>query len=205
MQEQTSSAPDKKQEKVRQKKKKIIEALKRCLERGVYSNITVMDVAQEAGYSKGGVLHYFSTKEEMYMELIEELFQEFEMAHTAVLEAELDGKKTASMSALVGAENFIFDKTNIRIIINLLLYGYADEKIMSVIRKYIKRHRRFYENVIGRRHEEKQMRRRSDVSPAHLARIAQSIVIFIGLLEDIDPSEMNNLEVVKFISTLLGS
>ena len=60
----------KKEEKILKKKKIIIDALKVRLRNDVYSKITVQDIADEAGFSKGGVLHYFSTKEDIYLALI---------------------------------------------------------------------------------------------------------------------------------------
>ena len=75
-----------KEAKLREKKKLIIEALKRCLERNVYSNITVQEVADEAGFSKGGLLHYFQSKEDMYLELIRDLFEEITADHEKMIE-----------------------------------------------------------------------------------------------------------------------
>jgi AcrR family transcriptional regulator len=53
----------KKAEKIDAKKLSIIKALERRLERDVYSRITVQDIADEAGFSKGGLLYYYPTKE----------------------------------------------------------------------------------------------------------------------------------------------
>ena len=61
------------------KKEMFLESLKTCLERDVYSNISLQEVADEAGYSKGGLLHYFTNKEEIYLELVEYMFKKLEV------------------------------------------------------------------------------------------------------------------------------
>ncbi|MBN1497838.1 MAG: helix-turn-helix transcriptional regulator [Spirochaetes bacterium] len=197
-----------KEEKAKKKRKIIIEALKRLLDKDVYSRITVQEIADEAGFSKGGVLHYFPTKEDIYLELIEEIFTEFVEAHSSILEWELGTDEVAPISALVGAENFIIDKRNIKIIINIILYAFEDEKIMKIIGKYIRLHRNFYDNIISdlAKGTGERGRRRSDMSSKYLSRITQTIVLFVGLLESIDPSdqgEMDYLEIVKFVTALL--
>lgn len=195
-----------KEEKAKKKKKIIIEALKRLLDREVYSRITVQEIADEAGFSKGGVLHYFPTKEDIYLELIEEIFTEFVKAHSSILEWELGTEEVAPISALVGAENFIIDKRNIKMIMNIALYAFEEEKIMKIVSKYIRLHRNFYDNIITQLSSGERSRRRSDLPSKYLSRITQTIVLFIGLLESIDPSdpgEMDYLEIVKFVTTLL--
>jgi AcrR family transcriptional regulator len=198
--------PIPKEEKARKKKKLIIEALKRLLDKDVYSRITVQQIAEESGFSKGGVHHYFASKEDIYLELIEEIFTEFVKAHSSLLEMELAAEDVAPISALVGAENFILNKSNIKIIINIILYAFEDEKIMKIVGNYFRMHRTFYDGVISRLTHEGRSRRKSDLSPRYLSRIAQTVVLFIGLLESIDPSEpteMDYIEIVKFVTSLL--
>jgi len=192
-----------KEDKVLKKKKIIIDALKARLENDVYSKITVQDIADEAGFSKGGVLHYFSTKEDIYLGLIEDIFSEFDEAHRDVLEMGIKTDSMAPMSALVGVENFILDKTNIRIIINLILYAFEDEKIMNILKSYITRLRGFYDNVIIEHRKTVPSRRRSDLEVKYLSRIAQTVVLFIGLLESIDPIDLDHVEIVKYVTSLL--
>ncbi len=195
-----------KEEKAKKKRKIIIDALKRLLDRDVYSRITVQQIADESGFSKGGVLHYFPTKEDIYLELIEEIFTEFVRAHSSILEWELKTEEMAPISALVGAENFIIEKRNIKIIINIILYAFEEPKIMKIISKYIREHRNFYDSIISELARGGRARRKTDLSSKYLSRIAQTIVLFIGLLESIDPTdpaEMDYLEIVKFVTSLL--
>ena len=139
---------------------------------------------------------------DLYLELITDIFTEFEQAHTSILEWNIKLEDVAPISALVGAEKFIVDSNNMRIIINLLLYAFEEEKIMAIIRKYIRKQRNFYNSLLksakpGNRD------RKFDLEPKYLARIAQSIVLFVGLLEAVDPIDIDHVEIVKVVSSLL--
>lgn len=196
-----------KEEKVRKKKKIIIDALKNCLQRDVYSRITVQDIANEAGFSKGGVLHYFSTKEDIYLELLREILEGLERAHIDILQwearTEQDSDVMAPLSALLGVESFILDKRNIRIFINLVLYGFEEPKIQEIMQGFIEKHKFFYNNVIKKSRENRPSRRRSDLDSVTLSRMAQTVVLFIGILESIDPTNLDYVDIVKYISAIL--
>jgi AcrR family transcriptional regulator len=118
---------------MQEKKRLILEALKRRLASNVYSRVTVQDVADEAGYSKGGILHYFPSKEDMYLELMREIFRDIEADHARVLRENFNSSERAGISALYSVERFVLDRSTIRILINLIMYGYEDEKIMKPI------------------------------------------------------------------------
>lgn len=191
-----------KQEKIRKKKTIILEALKQCLQRDVYSRITVQDVADEAGFSKGGLLHYFPTKEEMYLELMEYLFNEIQHDHREVLKGNLESKEKASISALYGIERFMLDTSTIRIFINLVMYAYEEDKIMIRLREFIRQHMDLYQNIIDEARSDVPNRRKSDFDPEFTARIAQIIVLATGLFESIDPIPMDTMNVMKYIISL---
>lgn len=196
-----------KEDKIKKKKKVITDALKNCLQKDVYSRVTVQDIADEAGFSKGGVLHYFSTKEDIYLELLGEILAGLEKAHVDILQWDQKTNSSsdvmAPLSALLGVESFILDKKNIRILINLVLYGFEEEKIMKIMREFISKHKTFYNNVIARSRENRPSRRKSDLDSQSLSRMAQTIVLFIGILEYIDPSEIDYVDIVKYVSTIL--
>ncbi len=192
-----------KEEKVRQKKRQIIEALKRLLERNVYSNVTVQDIADESGFSKGGVLHYFSTKEDIYLELQKEIFTEFERSHRQIIEKELGSDELVPLSTLLDVESFILDKRNIKIMINLIQYAFEEEKIMNTIKEFLQKHRMFYTSIIERSRLDHPTRRRVDIDSVSLSRIAQTVVLTIGILELMDPTEYDYIEIVKFVTAIL--
>ncbi|MCP4132550.1 MAG: TetR/AcrR family transcriptional regulator [bacterium] len=189
--------------KIKKKKKIIIDALKRRLETDVYSNITVQDIADEAGFSKGGVLHYFHTKEDIYLELIEDIFSEFTNAYNSIFQWKLKSEEIAPISAMVGVEQFILDKRNIKILINLFLYAFEDEKIMGIMRQYINRHHKLYHGIISDFREDVPSRRKTDLDTKFIARVAQAVIFFIGLLESMDPTDINYVDVVKYLTGIL--
>lgn len=54
-----------------QKKQRILEAAKRVFVRNGYRGVTMKDVIDESGLSRGGVYLYFSSTEEIFLSLIE--------------------------------------------------------------------------------------------------------------------------------------
>lgn len=193
-----------KEDKVKQKKSIIINALRRCLLKDVYSRITVQEIANEAGFSKGGVLHYFSAKEDIYIELLEDILLDVEKAHRDILERD-EEEVVAPLSALLGVESFILNKSNIRVIINFFLYAFEEPKIMEIIKDFIEKHKIFYNELIERSRETRPQRRKTDLEPKYISRMAQTIVLFIGILETIDPIDIDYAELVKFLSSMLKS
>jgi AcrR family transcriptional regulator len=193
-----------KENKIKEKKKIIIEALKRCLERDVYSNITVQEVADEAGFSKGGLLHYFQSKEDMYMDLIKDIFDEIRSDHLKVLTGNLLATEQASISALYGVEKFFLDRRTTKIFLNLILYGFEDENIMKHLREFMRQHLDIYKGLIEKSRDSGAPRNRnSDLDPSTAARIAQIAVIGAGLFEAVDPTDMDHTVLVRYAMSLL--
>lgn len=189
--------------KLKKKKGIIITALKHCLARDVYSRITVQDIADEAGFSKGGILHYFRTKEDIYLELITTIFKELEDSHIKILKGDFSSQEIAPISALLGVESFILDKTNTRIVLNLVLYAFEEEKIMNKIKDFIKEHNNFYMNLVKMARSDRKSKRKSDLAPEYISRIVQTVVLFIGVLEIIEPENLDYVEIVRFLSAQL--
>ena len=191
-----------KEEKTREKKKHIIEALKNCLANNVYSQITVQDVADAAGFSKGGLLYYYSTKEDLYVDLIHDYFSELERDHAAVIRGNLHSDEKASISALFVIEKLVLDRQNVRIFINLVLYGYEDPKIMSILQSHVRTHLELFQDIIGDARADLPSRRKTDYDARFIGRIAQLIVFNAGMLESVDPIDLDPLLLVQYINSL---
>jgi AcrR family transcriptional regulator len=187
----------KKELKVIKKKKHIIEALKRCLEQDVYSQVSLEDVAKEAGFSKGGLRHYFPTREELYVALIESFFNQIQRDQIGVVQGlDLDKNDKALITTLFGIEKFLLDKKNMRILINIILYGFEDEKIREIIKKFIRNHLNLYTTTI------RELTTGSEVVDSEaqfIGRITQVILLFAGILEYIDPINVDTPKLIEFI------
>jgi AcrR family transcriptional regulator len=187
----------KKELKIIKKKKHIIEALKRCLERDVYSQVSLESVAKEAGFSKGGLRHYFPTREELYVALIESFFNQIQRDQIGVVQGmDLDTNDRALITTLFGIEKFLLDKKNMRILINIILYGFEDEKIREITRKFIRNHLNIYAGTI------KDLKGDSvdhDTEDHFIGRITQIILLFAGILEYIDPINVDTPKLIEFI------
>lgn len=191
-----------KEEKIIIKKAHIIKTLMKLLSEKVYSQISIEDVAESAGLSKGGLRHYFSTKEELYTELIEKFFSQIQEGNAGVIdEMNFDIADKAFISTLFGVEKFLVDKKNIRVFMNIILYGFEDEKIMKIITKFLRTHLNIYSNII------KELGKNNNDSNAEVAvfkaRITQLILFFSGLFEFIDPIEMKTSKLVEYILKII--
>ncbi|SFL35652.1 TetR/AcrR family transcriptional regulator [Pelosinus propionicus] len=88
----------------------ILAALRLFLLRG-YRNVSLIDVANEIGITKGGIYHYFGSKEELFRASIGYLFEYFGERYTEFLSKEttfrgilsilLSGKQEAYMEGLL--------------------------------------------------------------------------------------------------------
>lgn len=56
------------------RKTQIIQAAYDVIASKGYNSFTIDDIAQQAGLSKGGVLHYFKTKEDILVHLLEQIY-----------------------------------------------------------------------------------------------------------------------------------
>lgn len=192
----------KKEEKIQAKKKQILEALKNCLAKKVYSQITVQDVANEAGFSKGGLLYYYPTKEGLYLDLIEDFFTSLTRDHEEVIRGNLQSEERAGISALFVIEKLVLDKKNARIFINLILYGYEDPKIMEMLRAHVRKHLHLFYSIVSEARANLPSRRKTDYNPLFIGRIAQLVVFSAGIFESLDPIEFDPLLLVQYINSL---
>jgi len=65
-------------EKEEMRKTQIVEAAYEVISSKGYNNFTIEDIANQAGLSKGGVLHYFKTKEDILIHLLEQIYKAIE-------------------------------------------------------------------------------------------------------------------------------
>ncbi|HOM11618.1 MAG TPA: TetR/AcrR family transcriptional regulator [Spirochaetota bacterium] len=66
--------PEARAEKEEQRKTQIITAAYEAISAKGYNNFTLDDIAKNAGLSKGGVLHYFKSKEDILIYLLEQIY-----------------------------------------------------------------------------------------------------------------------------------
>lgn len=190
----------KKEHKILKKKKHILDALKRCLERDVYSQVSLEDVAKEANYSKGGLRHYSPTRESLYVALIENFFGQIQRDQVSVIQGlDLDMNDRALITTLFGVEKFLLDTKNMRVLINIILYGFEDEKIREIIKKFVRTQLNHYAHTIR---ELKGGEAIKEDEVLFLARITQIILLFAGILEFMDPIRYDPPKVIEFLLSL---
>jgi len=190
----------KKEHKILKKKKHILDALKRCLERDVYSQVSLEDVAKEASYSKGGLRHYFPTRESLYVALIENFFGQIQRDQASVIQGlDLDMNDRALITTLFGVEKFLLDTKNMRVLINIILYGFEDEMIREIIKKFVRTQLNHYAQIIR---ELKGGEAIKEEEVLFLGRITQIILLFAGILEFMDPIQYDPPKMIEFLLSL---
>lgn len=189
-------------EKTIQKKENIINALKRCLESETYTVISMQDVANEAGISKGGLRYYFPTKESLFTELLTQFFTRIEEGYIHLAEDSNKEQDKAILSTLFGIEQFVLNKNNIKIFINLILYGLHDAKIMKPIKTFFRNHLEQYKQIIKHSKDNLPPIDKNEFDLEFIARIVQVIFLSTGLLESVDPIGMNPAKLTRYVISL---
>lgn len=196
----------KKPEKIAVKKKHIMDALRRRLDKYAYSYVSMQDVADEAGISKGGLRYYFPTKEAMFEELIRDFFTQIEQDHLQIVNnPQLDQDKFF-LSTLLGIESFVLNEANIKVFVNLMLYGLQDEKMRKPIQHFFRNHLDLYKKLVVQTKESGAASlppvKREEFDMEFLARIAQIIFLSTGLLEAIDPIGIEPSKLTRYVISL---
>jgi len=74
---------------------------------------------------------------------------------------------------------------------------------MKEIQKFVRENFDLYKNIIKDSRKEIPARRKNDMSPEVLARIAQIIVISAGLIESIDPIDFDHTNLVQYVIAMM--
>lgn len=186
------------------KKKHIMNSLKMLLEKYSYSYISMQDVANEGGISKGGLRYYFPTKESLFIGLLEDFFQEIEDDHIQMISMQDGSGDKAVLSTLFNIENFVLNQKNIKIFINLILYGLENPKMMEPVSSFFRKHLQMYKKLINQAKTDLPVIDKKEFDTDFLARITQIIFLSAGLLETIDPIGMDPARLARYVLSLFS-
>ena len=186
------------------KRKHILNSLKQLLDKYSYSYISMQDVADEAGISKGGLRYYFPTKESLFLGLLEDFFTGIEEEHMNMVNSYAEGGDRALLSTLFNIENFVLNQKNIKVFINLILYGLEKPEMMKPISAFFRKHLEIYKKVIEQAKTDLPKIDKSEFDLQFLARITQIILLSTGLLEAIDPIGMEPSKLARYVLSLFA-
>jgi AcrR family transcriptional regulator len=186
------------------KRKKILNALKRLLDRYSYSYISMQDVADEAGVSKGGVRYHFPTKESLFLGLLEDFFSEIESAHISMIDSQDGNRDKIVLSTLFNIESFVLDKKNIKVFINLILYALEVPSMMVPVKSFFRQHLEMYKKVVEMAKTELPHIDKTEFDIEFLARITQVILLSVGLFEALDPTGMEPAKLTRYVLSLFS-
>lgn len=186
------------------KKKHILNSLKILLEKYSYSYVSMQDVANEGGISKGGLRYYFPTKESLFLGLLEDFFQEIQDDHIKMLNMQDGSGDKVVLSTLFNIESFVLNQKNIKIFINLILYGLENPKMMEPISSFFGKHLQMYKKLIIQAKTDLPPIDKKEFDTDFLARITQIIFLSAGLLETIDPIGMDPAKLARYVLSLFS-
>ena len=105
---------------------------------------------------------------------------------------------------MLGVEQFLLDTSNVRIMLNLMLYAFEEDQIMEIIRHFFTRHLEFYHTVIRKiRIDSAGDNAGKEPETRYISRLIQVVILFIGVIEIMDPSDLDALEISRSITTLI--
>ena len=185
------------------KRKKILSALKRLLDRYSYSYISMQHVADEAGVSKGGLRYHFPTKESIFLGLLDDFFHEIESAHSQMINAQEKNRDKVVLSTLFNIESFVLDTKNIKIFINLILYALEVPAMKVPVKKFFRQHLEIYKKIAEMAKTDIPQIDKTEFDMDFLSRIAQVILLSIGLFEALDPTGMEPAKLTRYVLSLL--
>ena len=191
-----------KSDSIAMKKRNIIEALKSRLEKYSYSYISMQDVANEAGISKGGLRYYFPTKQSLFIGLLEDFFNGIEDNHLKMINSQNTPGDKAVLSTLFNIERFVLDGKNIKIFLNLLLYGLEEPEMMTPISQFFHKHLEIYKTIIEKAKSDLPKIDKTEFDMAFHARITQIIFLSTGLMEAVDPTGMDPAKLARYVLSL---
>ena len=184
------------------KKRNIIEALKSLLEKFSYSYISMQDVANEAGISKGGLRYYFPTKQSLFIGLLEDFFSGIETNHLKMINSQNSPGDKVVLSTLFNIERFVLDSKNIKIFLNLLLYGLEEPEMMKPISQFFRKHLEIYKMIVEKAKSDLPKIDKNEFDMAFHARITQIIFLSTGLMEAVDPTGMDPAKLARYVLSL---
>ena len=186
------------------KKRNIIEALKSLLEKFSYSYISMQDVANEAGISKGGLRYYFPTKQSLFIGLLEDFFSGIETNHLKMINSQNSPGDKVVLSTLFNIERFVLDSKNIKIFLNLLLYGLEEPEMMKPISQFFRKHLEIYKMIVDKAKTDLPVIDKNEFDTAFHARITQITFLSTGLMEAVDPTGMDPAKLARYVLSLFA-
>jgi AcrR family transcriptional regulator len=130
----------KKSTKTEEKRKEITWALYHCLAEKGQEQVTIKDIARQAGLPHGVIHYYFKTKDEIISNLAEALVEKL----SAMLEERLKNTKPGEAIPIIIdfiVEALIFDLKLNRVFYNLVQMSFERESLRQVIVKMLRNYR----------------------------------------------------------------
>lgn len=183
-----------------EKENHILDCLELCIQENIYSHISFDDVATKAEMSKGGLRHYFPTKESLFEALIKRFVKTISKNHDILLnDLDSGNQDIALVSTLFDFENFFMNEYNLKIFLNIILYAFENRKMMDILQSFINNNFETYYKLA------KNKENASEQKAAVTARIIQIVLLAGGLVQVIDPKVIEPNVLIEKLFKLLNN
>jgi AcrR family transcriptional regulator len=118
-------------------KDKILISAKKLIGDKGYNNTKVIDITKDAGIAKGSFYTYFQTKEDVFVELLENMFDEYKKTFDEI-EYNNSLKKDVERFVENVYKSAVLDKEGIKILSNMFMSVELSEKIILIRNKFMR-------------------------------------------------------------------
>ncbi len=128
--------------------KQVVDATKRCIVEKGFANLSVKDIAREAGVSTGVIYHYFKNKEDILLQVIVDAFRKsYEQVMDEVDPIEDPGRKL--MSYIEKAQAVPQDNPDFQIVMmNYLGQANSNPEITNVMVRFFNNLTSYVSNIV---------------------------------------------------------
>lgn len=178
-------------EKHRKTRDFIITSTLNILSKKGFAHLSIDDIAKEAGYSKGGILHYFKSKEEIMLEAINTLIRNLMDGLIYKKEPGIGPREEIRMKLIWILQESVNNKVQTKVILDFLAQASNDDKIREIMIDYNNNILKYMYSVIEKGQHAGQFK--DDVNPAFISTIIVSNLYALSwrICVDYDQAEDN--------------
>jgi AcrR family transcriptional regulator len=164
---------------------RILQVAEQTFGRGGYDAVSVAEICQLAGVSKGAFYHHFNSKESLFLELLDRWLSDLDQQLMSSGWVEISIQQ--GVDRLTALSSMVFQEAGdrYRIVLEFFHQAIRDPKIWQATIAHLRRYQDFFSQLIRSGIEQGMLK---PVDPDHVGRMALSLGIGILLQSLLDPT-----------------
>lgn len=167
----------------------ILSAAGDCFAQSGYDGVSVAQICRRAGVSKGAFYHHFSSKHNLFLELIDEWLVEQDHKLAEIRDRSANVPEGLLAMSTLAPEIYRFAGQNITTLLQFLNQADLDTEVRQALHTYLKRYRAFFADLIRAGIKEGSLR---SLDPDRAAQATLSLALgtlLQGLLDPVEEEE----------------